>query len=172
MLVHLIGSRVSWFQFFPTWSWSECIWCSYSVKLLPFAWGSPGKALQFSPDITAHSPGHLGRVYIFEGSTGTFVECPVNITSLFGPNYGTCGMLRTSLGLGLQWKEKKKKNSKTKKPRCQGHCSWASLRRLALILFHLQMLGSSSWGQGVLPQTPSLPLSPSTEKCETWEPLV
>ena len=48
------------------------------------------------------SPGHLGRVYIFEGSTGTFVECPVNITSLFGPNYGTCGMLRTSLGLGLQ----------------------------------------------------------------------
>lgn len=32
------------------------------------------------------------------------------------------------------------------------------------------MLGSSSWGQGVLPQSPSLHLSPSTEKFETWEP--
>ena len=110
-----MGAGCPGFSFVPTRSCSERIRCSYSVKLLTCARGSPGKALQFSPGITAHSPGQLGRVYIFEGSTGTFVECPVNITALFGPDYGTCEMVRTSLGLRLQWKEKRKNKNQDAK---------------------------------------------------------
>ena len=85
----------------------------------------------------------------------------MNITALFGPNYGTCGMVRTTLGLGLQWKKTLPKMPRT---------LWmGTLEKPGLDIISPSDAGLQLLGPGCS-QSPSLHLSPSTEKFETWEP--